>query len=259
MPSCIRSRRAAAESNIEVRLMSRSNEVLAIKRTDANGHVQFEANLTRGEGGLSPALAGRRGQQRRLRLPQPEIAGLRPVRSRRRRPQGAGWARCVRLYRARRLSHRRDRAYHRAAARRAGAAANGVPLTLVVERPDGVEYRRTSLPDQGLGGRSLSPADRRDRLDRHLAGERLHRPEASGDRRSHLHGRRLCAGPAGIRAGRHRPAISRGYAGRGHARRPLSLWRARRQSRSRRRGAGRARQGAAGLPRLSVRHRRTRK
>jgi len=31
-----------------------------------------------------------------------------------------------------------------------------VPLTLVVERPDGVEYRRTLVADQGLGGRSLT-------------------------------------------------------------------------------------------------------
>ena len=30
-----------------------------------------------------------------------------------------------------------------------------VDLTMVVERPDGVEYRRTVVPDQGIGGRSL--------------------------------------------------------------------------------------------------------
>src|SRR6185437_12919585 len=29
------------------------------------------------------------------------------------------------------------------------------PVSLVVERPDGVEYSRTSLPDQGGGGRTL--------------------------------------------------------------------------------------------------------
>ncbi len=46
----------APMKDIEVRLLSRSNEVLAVKRTDANGLVQFEANLARGEGGLSPAL-----------------------------------------------------------------------------------------------------------------------------------------------------------------------------------------------------------
>ena len=31
-----------------------------------------------------------------------------------------------------------------------------MPLTLVVERPDGVEYRRAVVPDQGAGGRSLT-------------------------------------------------------------------------------------------------------
>src|SRR5262249_55265684 len=36
-----------------------------------------------------------------------------------------------------------------------GVASAGVPLTLVVERPDGVEYRRTIVADQGLGGRAL--------------------------------------------------------------------------------------------------------
>jgi uncharacterized protein YfaS (alpha-2-macroglobulin family) len=56
---------------MEVRLLSRSNEVLAIRRTDAAGQVQFESNLTRGEGGLSPALIGRQCR-RGLRLPQPE-------------------------------------------------------------------------------------------------------------------------------------------------------------------------------------------
>ncbi len=37
-----------------------------------------------------------------------------------------------------------------------GVAAPNVPLTLVVERPDGVDYRRVVVPDQGLGGRSLT-------------------------------------------------------------------------------------------------------
>src|SRR5690606_6420776 len=37
-----------------------------------------------------------------------------------------------------------------------GVAADDLPLTLVMERPDGVEYRRMLTQDQGLGGRSLS-------------------------------------------------------------------------------------------------------
>ena len=37
-----------------------------------------------------------------------------------------------------------------------GVAALGVPLTLVVERPDGVEYRRVVVADQGVGGHALA-------------------------------------------------------------------------------------------------------
>src|SRR6187399_2149390 len=36
-----------------------------------------------------------------------------------------------------------------------GNAMAGGPLTLVIERPDGVEFRRAVLPDQGAGGRSM--------------------------------------------------------------------------------------------------------
>ncbi len=43
-----------AKTGIEVRLISRSNEVLATRRTDAGGHVQFEAGLASGEGGAAP-------------------------------------------------------------------------------------------------------------------------------------------------------------------------------------------------------------
>src|SRR6476646_1386177 len=39
-----------------------------------------------------------------------------------------------------------------------GNAVTGGPLTLLIERPDGVEYRRAVLPDQGAGGRSMSIA-----------------------------------------------------------------------------------------------------
>src|SRR5205807_3237376 len=37
-----------------------------------------------------------------------------------------------------------------------GVAALNVPVTLVVERPDGVEYRRAVVADEGIGGRALA-------------------------------------------------------------------------------------------------------
>jgi uncharacterized protein YfaS (alpha-2-macroglobulin family) len=47
---------AQAKDQIELRLLARSNEVLATRRTDGEGHVHFEAGLARGEGGLAPAV-----------------------------------------------------------------------------------------------------------------------------------------------------------------------------------------------------------
>ena len=54
-----------------------------------------------------------------------------------------------------------------------GVAALNVPLTLVVERPDGVEYRRAVVADQGLGGRNLDVPIATTAADRHLARARL--------------------------------------------------------------------------------------
>ena len=45
-----------AKNAIELRLISRGNEVLATRRTDASGHAQFEAGLAGGEGGSAPAM-----------------------------------------------------------------------------------------------------------------------------------------------------------------------------------------------------------
>src|ERR1700716_1380608 len=45
-----------AVTKAEVRLVARNNEILATRKTDDSGHVLFEAGLTRGEGGLSPAM-----------------------------------------------------------------------------------------------------------------------------------------------------------------------------------------------------------
>src|SRR5450631_1758184 len=46
---------AAPSGSVEVRLIARNNEVLAVKPTDKDGFVHFEVGLGRGEGGLAPA------------------------------------------------------------------------------------------------------------------------------------------------------------------------------------------------------------
>ena len=60
-----------AKSGIELRLISRGNEVLATRQTDAAGHALFEQGLANGEGGAAPALlAAADPKGGRLRLSQ---------------------------------------------------------------------------------------------------------------------------------------------------------------------------------------------
>src|SRR5262245_25148891 len=139
---------------VEIRLMSRANETLSRKRTSDTGHVQFEANLTRGEGALAPAMliaSDTRGDYAFLSLKAPAcdltdrgVAG---------RVVPAGLDAFV--YTERGVYRSGETVQVTALLRDGqGLAALNVPLTFVVERPDGVEYRRSIVPDQGVGGRA---------------------------------------------------------------------------------------------------------
>jgi uncharacterized protein YfaS (alpha-2-macroglobulin family) len=142
----------------EVRLVARNNEILATRKTDDAGHVLFEAGLARGEGGLSPAMLTVMSEKadyaflslktNAFDLTDRGVAG-RPV------PAGAD----AFVY-AERGVYRSSETVHLTALVRDGQgnAVTGGPLTMVIERPDGVEYRRAVLPDQGAGGRSMSIA-----------------------------------------------------------------------------------------------------
>ncbi len=147
---------AEAKAQVEIKLLARNNEVLATRTTDASGHVQFEAGLTRGEGGQSPAmLVASEGasdyaflnlKATPFDLSDRGVSGRAP-------PSGLD----AFVYAERGVYRTGETAYLTALLRDAqGAAVAGLPLTVVVERPDGVEYRRAVVADQGLGGRSLA-------------------------------------------------------------------------------------------------------
>jgi uncharacterized protein YfaS (alpha-2-macroglobulin family) len=142
----------------EVRLLSRGNEVLAHKRTDDSGHVQFEANLTRGEGALAPAMliaSDSGGDYAFLSLKAPAFDLTDRGVSGRVVPAGLD----AFVYTERGVYRSGETVQVTTLLRDGqGIAALDVPLTLVVERPDGVEYRRAVVADQGLGGRALSVA-----------------------------------------------------------------------------------------------------
>src|ERR1700744_2452485 len=138
----------------EVRLVARNNEILATRKTDDAGHVLFEAGLARGEGGLSPAMLTVTSDQadyaflslksNAFDLSDRGVSG-------RATPAGAD----AFVYAERGVYRSNETVYLTALLRDGqGNAISAGPLTLVVERPDGVEFRRAVLPDQGAGGRT---------------------------------------------------------------------------------------------------------
>jgi uncharacterized protein YfaS (alpha-2-macroglobulin family) len=139
---------------VEVRLIARNNEVLAVKPTDKDGFVHFEAGLTRGEGGLAPAaiVGADKADYAFLSLKSPAfdlsdrgVAG-------RQVPAGLD----AFVYTERGVYRSGETVHVTSLLRDARGVAAASPLTLVVERPDGVEYRRALVADQGLGGHSWS-------------------------------------------------------------------------------------------------------
>ena len=146
---------AAPLAQAEVRLVARNNEVLATKRTDKDGFVHFEAGLARGEGGLSPAAVVVSDKADYAFLSLKGAAFDLSDRGVAGRPVPVGLDAFV--YTERGVYRTGETVEVTALLRDArGVAALDVPLTLVVERPDGVSYRRAQVADQGLGGRSLS-------------------------------------------------------------------------------------------------------
>ena len=145
-----------AVGKAEVRLIARNNEILATRKTDESGHALFEPGLARGEGGLSPALltvSADKADYAFLSLKSNAFDLTDRGVSGRTVPEGAD----AFVYAERGVYRSGETVFLTALLRDGqGNAVTGGPLTLVVERPDGVEFRRAVLPDQGAGGRSLS-------------------------------------------------------------------------------------------------------
>jgi alpha-2-macroglobulin len=145
-----------AVAKAEVRLVARNNEILATRKTDESGHVLFEAGLARGEGGLSPAMltvTGEKADYAFLSLKSSAFDLSDRGVSGRAVPAGAD----AFVYAERGVYRSNETVYLTALLRDGqGNAVTGGPLTLVIERPDGVEFRRALLADQGAGGRSMT-------------------------------------------------------------------------------------------------------
>jgi uncharacterized protein YfaS (alpha-2-macroglobulin family) len=149
---------ATSKAQADIRLIARNNEVMATRQTVADGHALFEPGLIRGEGGLSPALlvaSDPRGDYAFLNLKGPAFDFSDRGVTGRTVPSGLD----AFVYTERGVYRTGETVHVTSLLRDArGVAASDVPLTIVVERPDGVEYRRAVVADQGLGGRNLDVA-----------------------------------------------------------------------------------------------------
>ena len=139
-----------------LRLIARNNEVLAEALTDADGNLLIDPGLMKGEGGAAPALLVARsneGDYSFIDLAQPAFdltdrgVGGRPAPG----PVDA-------FVYAERGVYRRGETVHATVLLRddRANAMPGTPLTLRVERPDGVAYLSQPLEDKGAGGYSHS-------------------------------------------------------------------------------------------------------
>lgn len=137
----------------EVRLVARNNEVLATSKTDANGHALFDAAIARGEGGLQPAiLVAQNGATDYAFLDLGTAAfDLTDRGVKGRDPAGPIDAF---VYSERGVYRPGEDVHLTALVRDAAGKASGLPVTLIMTRPDGVEHRRLTLTDGGLGGRT---------------------------------------------------------------------------------------------------------
>ena len=147
---------AAAVPGARVRLIARNNEVLGETQADQAGYANFAPGLTRGPGGSAPALLtveDAAGDFAFLDLDKPGLdLSDRGV-------EGRPAAPPVDVFLAtERGAYRPGETVHATIlARDAEAnAVDSLPLTAVVTRPDGVEFARSLLRDQGAGGRAYS-------------------------------------------------------------------------------------------------------
>lgn len=147
---------AAAKPGVTVELLNQANTVLGTATTDDQGYARFDAGLTRGTGGSAPAMVVVKDADKDiafLSLTDPEFdLSDRGVEGREAAPPVDVFVTTDRgAYRA------GETVYVTALARDAEqAAVEGLPLTAVLSRPDGVEYSRQLVEDQGAGGHVFS-------------------------------------------------------------------------------------------------------
>ncbi len=143
-----------AVAGANVKLVARNNEVLGTAKSDANGYVRFEAGLARGEGGLQPAvLVAETGEGEYAFLDL--TANAFDLSDRGVKGRDAPGPIDAFAYTERGVYRPGEDVNVTALVRDAAGLASTLPVTIILTRPDGVEYARYPLADEGLGGRTV--------------------------------------------------------------------------------------------------------
>ncbi len=147
---------AVPKEGTKVKLVARNNEVLSEGKTDAQGYVHFDAGLTRGEGGQAPGILIAETADNDYAFLDMN-GGAFDLSDRGVAGRDAPGPLDAYLW-AERGVYRPGEQVHLTGLlrdRKANATEN-LPLTMKIERPDGVEQQSLILKDDGLGGRSFT-------------------------------------------------------------------------------------------------------
>ena len=150
-----RSATAKPLADVELTLLATNNEILGTATTDAEGRATFTPGLTRGEGGMVPAvLTASQGRQDFVFLDMTR-AGF-DLSDRGVTGRAAPGALDVYAWTERGI-YRAGEAVHVAALARddAAKAVENLPLTFIFTRPDGVEDRRIVSDGASAGGHAV--------------------------------------------------------------------------------------------------------
>jgi alpha-2-macroglobulin len=148
---------AAPVTGAKLRLIARNNEVLGTATADANGYVHFDQGLARGEGGAQPALLVAEKDGADYAFLDLAAAGF-DLSDRGVKGRDAAGPLDAFLYADRGVYRPGEDVHFAALVRDKAGTAAPLPVTLVISRPDGVEHKRITLLDGGLGGRATTLA-----------------------------------------------------------------------------------------------------
>jgi alpha-2-macroglobulin len=142
-------------SGVSLRLIARNNEVLGTVTTDASGYAKFDAGLSKGYGGASPAMVTASIKEDYAFLDLKQAAFDFSGRGLKGRTPPVGLDAFISTERG--VYRGGETVFATVLVRDARSqAVPNLPVTVIIKRPDGVEFKREVLNDAGAGGRALT-------------------------------------------------------------------------------------------------------